>query len=120
MGFYVDLPAIENAIRVRSVQDGVSWSTGEVHWNGGGWVTVWVEGLSEEADPGNTTVYVSGVPHKPELVDSERAQINFRLRPLFHSGKHELRIVHRGAESHELTLVIIGDPPVIRGLEQLP
>jgi hypothetical protein len=78
-----------------------------------------VDGPSEEADPGNTTVYVSEIPHLPEAVHTGRGQINFRLRPIVQSGPHHLRVVHRGAESQARVFAVTGDSPAIRGLEPL-
>jgi hypothetical protein len=94
----------------------VSWRAGEVDWSTGGWATAWLEGLSEQADPGNTTVFVADLPHAPEAVQSDTGQVNFRLRPLLESGTHQIRVTHRGAESNVLALRIVGDAPGIRGL----
>jgi hypothetical protein len=118
--FYVDLPDLPSAhtIQVLSVQDGVNWQTGEVNWRNGGWATVWVSGLSDEADAGNTVVEVSGIPHWPEAVHVGRGQVNFRLRPFLRSGEHELQVLHRGVGSQPLGFSVTGPPPPIHGLEQ--
>jgi tRNA (mo5U34)-methyltransferase len=117
--FYIDLPPVNSLVELVSVQDGVAWTTGEVDWGHGGWAAAWARGLSPEADPGNTTVYVSGVPHLPNAIDSDRGQINFRLRPVIFPGKHDVRLIHRGAESASVPVTVGGTPPAIRGLEQL-
>jgi tRNA (mo5U34)-methyltransferase len=118
--FYVDLPDLpENAIQLLAVQDGVNWRAGEIDWQNGGWVTAWISGLSEEADAGNTTIEVSSIPHRPDALNVSQGQVNFRLRPLIGSGEHEVRVLHRGAVSPALRVNVTGNPPVIRGLEQL-
>jgi tRNA (mo5U34)-methyltransferase len=119
--FVVDLPDVpSDLIQLASVQDGVTWRMGEVDWRNDGWATAWVTGLSAEADPGNTVVEVSGIPHRPETADVQSGQVNFRLRPLIGAGEHELRVLHRGAASQPLRVTVSGSPPPIRGLEQLP
>src|SRR5262249_23667076 len=51
--FFLDLPAAERAPELQSIQDGVTWKGGEVDWSNGGWLTVWLNGLTAEADAGN-------------------------------------------------------------------
>jgi tRNA (mo5U34)-methyltransferase len=117
---YVDLPPIATAIAIIAVQDGCSWTPGKVSWSSGGWATVWVSGLSAEADPGNTTVEISGVPHFPDTVDPVTGQVNVRLRPVIDAGEHTVVAVHRGSRSEPLTIAVTGDPPpVAAAFEQL-
>jgi hypothetical protein len=115
--FYVDLPPGASEIRVRALQDGVSWREAQIDWNNGGWITLWVTGLTAEADAGNVVVEIGGVPHLPVAVTD--VQINVQLRPLIGPGEHRLRILHRGSESQPVSLVVTGSPPPIRGLERL-
>lgn len=119
--FYVDLPDLppEHSIELRSVQDGVSWQTGEVNWKHDGWAALWVSGLSKEADAGNTQIYVSGIPHWPEAIDVSRGQVNVKLRALIGHGEHEFRVLHRGVMSQPLRVSVKGSPPPIHGLERL-
>jgi len=111
--FFVDLPALAGEIQVRAIQDGVIL-TDEVEWNHGGWLTVWVEGLSEWADVGNVIVEVDGVPHRPQAVTMN--QINLRLRPLFTAGDHILTVTHRHQQSLPVTFQLQGTAPGIKGL----
>ena len=70
--FYVDLPPA-GPVKLLSAQDGVSWKPNEADWAHGAWLTVWVEGLTLEADVGNTIVHVGDVPHHPEtMIDCHR------------------------------------------------
>ena len=117
--FFVDLPPVSNAVELASVQDGITWTPGEVSWANGGWVTIWVDGLSPEADAANTMVEIAGVPHFPDAVDAPGGQVNVRLRPLLHAGDHTIVVVHRGARTPAKMVRVSGNPPAIRGLEHL-
>ena len=117
LDFYMDLPPVATNLTISSVQDGVTLQYDQVDWKEGGWITIWVTGLSAEADAGNTIVELAGVPHLPETVDAVRGQINVRLRPLMRAGEVELIVLHRGSKSLARTLRVRGDAPPIRGLE---
>ncbi|MEO5925950.1 MAG: DUF1698 domain-containing protein [Bryobacteraceae bacterium] len=117
--FYLDLAAIDTPIRVLSVQDGVTWSSEEVDWENGGWMTVWLEGLTAEADAGNVIVFVNGVPHTPQDVLAVSGQVNLQLRAVIVNGVHQMYAEHRGSRSAAVPLKIVGAAPTIRGLEQL-
>lgn len=117
--FYVDLPQSEVRPVITAIQDGITWMSGEVDWRNGGWMTVWVDGLTAEADAGNTVVFVADIPHAPEAVHVSTGQVNVKLRALSNPGLHDVAIVHRGARSEVVHVRIVGNPPAIRGLEGL-
>jgi len=117
--FYVDLPPLESELTLVSLQDGVTWDESSVGWEKGGFATLWVEGLSVEADAGNVTVEISGIPHAPIDVLVEASQVNIRLRPLIRGGVHEVRVTHRGKSTKNKELQVVGDGPGIMGLELL-
>lgn len=117
--FYVDLPPVSNPVELNAVQDAVTWQTGQVDWGQGGWLTLWVAGLSPQADPGNTVVEIAGLPHFPEAVMPDRGQINVRLRPSIQAGEQAVKVIHRGAAGAARTVRVIGQPPKLRGLEAL-
>jgi tRNA (mo5U34)-methyltransferase len=106
--FFLDLPPISNEIDLVSVQDGITWQEGEVDWARDGWMTLWVNGLSPEADAGNTVVEVAGVPHLPETVSVELGQVNVRLRPVIRAGTQSVRVLHRGAQSRPINVTVVG------------
>lgn len=103
---FVDLPPISNELRLVNLQDGISWRNGEVDVDTGGWVTLWLDGLSPEADPGNTTVDIDSIPHAPDMVDAVRGQVNVKLRPVVRPGSREVSVRHRGALSNFQDLVV--------------
>ncbi len=115
--FYVDLAPIATDLTISSIHDGVTLLHGQVDWKEGGWITIWVAGLSVEADAGNTIVELAGVPHLPDMVDPVRGQINVRLRPVIRAGEVELIVLHRGSKSNASMLTVTGVAPPIRGLE---
>jgi len=117
--FFVDLPPAANPVTVASVQDGIAWTTDRIDWANGGWVTIWAAGLSAEADPGNTTVLLSGIPHDLEHVIPATGQINLQLRPVIRPGAHSLAIRHRGVIGPAHAIAVLGMPPPIQGLESL-
>lgn len=111
--FYVDLEPLTGLLTIGSIQDAISLRLGEVDWAHGGWLTVWVRGLSELADIGNVTVHIDGVPHRPNAI--VESQVNVQLRPLFPAGEHLLTVKHRGLSSDEVGVTVLGDAPVIKG-----
>lgn len=117
--FFVDLPPIAGPLTIAATQDGLAWHKDEVDWAHGGWLTLWVAGLTAEADAANTTVEVDGIPHVPELVHPAGGQINVRLRPVIESGARTIRVLHRGAASSPHVITVKGERPPIKGLEAL-
>lgn len=117
--FYVDLPLLDHPIRLLAVQDGITWENNVADWGNGGWLTLWLDGLSMEGDPGNTTVHIDGVPHLPDAVCPAQGQVNVRLRPVVQAGSHDVTVFHRGAQSNTERLLVKGPPPPVRGLERL-
>jgi tRNA (mo5U34)-methyltransferase len=117
--FSVDLPPVDTIPTIIIAQDGIQWHSDEVDWGNGGWLSLWVNGLSAQADPGNTVVEINGVPHFPDDVHPDSGQINVRLRPVILPGFSEVRLCHRGQFSPARTIKVKGQPPTIRGLEAL-
>jgi hypothetical protein len=117
--FYLDLPPLAGSLEITGVQDGVSWRPSEADWGSGGWVTIWVSGLSPEADRSNTIVEIAGVPHIPAAVLPKGGQVNVRLRPVVETGDHRAIVRHRGMSSAPATIRVAGEPPPVRGLESL-
>ena len=106
--FHIDLPSIEGPLTLISVQDGTTWQVNEVDWDRGGWMTVWIDRLSPEADPGNTIVEIDGVPHSPEDVSPSTGQVNLKLRPVIESGERHVKVLHRGVTTNGLTFTVKG------------
>ena len=116
--FHVDLPAPAATPSIRAIQDGTDWQPNQINWSGNGWMTLWADDLSDAADAGNTVVLISGIPHKPVHVDAT-GQINLQLRPVVGPGLHDVVVLHRGVRTEAWPVRVVGNPPVIRGLETL-
>ena len=116
--FYVDLEPLTGLLAIAAVLDAISLTAGEVDWANGGWMTLWVDGLSELADVGNVTIKVDGVPHRPQAI-AVGGQINVQLRPLFDGTGHQVVVEHRGLRSAPRNFVLKGAAPVIKGFESL-
>ena len=110
---YVDLEPLTGHLTLDGLQDAITFDSA-VDWTHGGWLTLWVTGLSDLADVGNVTVEIDGIPHVPQAVTHD--QINLQLRPLFHSGPHSVLVEHRGLRSATREFVLQGSCPVIQGL----
>ena len=110
---YVDLPPLDHAIELVSVQDALTFAVGAVVGESGDrWLTVWVRGLSVEAGCGNTAVLVGGTPHDPAAVtwrpNEDAWQINVHLRPSVQAGEHSVQVAHRQARSGVLPVSVKG------------
>lgn len=117
--FWLDLPPSQSPLSVTNIQDGRSWDVGVVHWENGGWATVWIAGLTPESDAGCTTIWVDEIPHQPHAVVPQHGQVNFALRPLIGPGSHTLRVESREQSTAPMSFLVHGAPPAIRGLELL-
>lgn len=113
---YVDLEPLPGPLSIRGLQDAVSYQAGVVDWEQGGWLAVWVTGLSELADRANVVVYVDGVPHGPQAIDTGNGQINVALRPLFDAGEHSVTVEHLGRRSDPAHFTLQGECPPIKGI----
>jgi tRNA (mo5U34)-methyltransferase len=111
--FHIGLPESPAPLRLMSVQDGVGWKDGITDWASGAWLTVWIDGLTPEADPGNTVVEIGGIPHAPEDVFPAKGQINVRLRPIVAEGLHTVSVTHGGARSNQSTVRVTGQRPAL-------
>lgn len=117
--FHVDIEPLTGVLAIAAVLDAISLTAGEVDWANGGWMTLWVDRLSELADVGNVTIEVDGVPHRPHAITAD-GQINVQLRPLFDDvSGHQVVVEHRGLRSAPRNFVLKGIAPAIRGFESL-
>ncbi len=110
---YVDLEPATGTLSVEGIQDAITFVP-HVDWAQGGWVTLWVSGLTELADVGNIKVEIDGIPHRPHAVT--RDQLNLQLRPLFEAGIHRVVVEHRGLRSAAQDFTLRGECPAIKGI----
>ena len=114
--FYLDLtpldPGTGSSLVLGGIQDGVSWDMDVVKYSSGGWMTLWVEGLSPEADIDNTRVVIAGIPHHPSAISwNDRNncwQLNLKLRPVVGVGQQSVVVEHRVLTSNLRSLEVRG------------
>ncbi len=99
----VDMPADAEELRITGVCDGRTWRPGEVAVGDDAVVSLWVEGLPENADRGNVRVWlatrrldIAGIA--PET-GGEPRQINVKLPASFPKGRYDLKVKLGGAET---------------------
>lgn len=106
-------------LKVLTIQDNMSWESGVVSWDHGAWMTIWVDGLTPEADCGNVVVMISGVPHGPVHVDSATRQVNVQVRPVIEGDDCDVEVRHRGMRSTPVPVRMTGTRPHVNGLADL-
>jgi hypothetical protein len=95
----VDMPVKVDRLKIKSACDGQRW-TPEVR--AGGYVSCWVEGLPENADRANTTVWLDERKLRVEYVGN--GQINAEI-PKGVEGRVELSVECGGARSEKYQLM---------------
>jgi tRNA (mo5U34)-methyltransferase len=89
---------------VESICDGLTWSTDEVvrDDDGRGYLTLWLRGLSDNADRNNVRVYVNGRRMLADYVSDPRdgiRQVNVSLVESLGEGLFSLVVSHGGNET---------------------
>ena len=107
----VDIPAHTDRLDLRSIYDGISWDQGVAKRANGGFASMWLRGLPENADRANVRVYAGGMRHPVIFVSALNAegerQVNVKLREEIGDGQHRIHVVFGPAVSNELALRII-------------
>ena len=102
----VDIPARTGHLELRSVYDGINWDQGVVHRVNGGFASMWLRGLPDNADRANVRVYAGGMRHPVIFVSGLNAegerQVNLKLREDIGEGRHEIQVRFGPAESNAL------------------
>ena len=78
----VDLKPDTDSLRIASICDGTTWKPGEINLDLGDSLSMWIEGLPENADRNNVQVIVSGVKAPVAYVEppkTEGRQLNASL-----------------------------------------
>jgi len=94
----VDMPVEVRELKITSACDGQTW-TPEIR--AGGYVSCWVEGLPENADRANTTVWLDGKKARVEYVG--KGQINAEI-PSEVAGRVELCVECGNTRSNKISL----------------
>jgi len=107
----VDIPAHTDRLELCGIYDGISWDQGVVKKANGGFASMWLRGLPENADRANVRVYAGGMRHpvifvSPLNAEGER-QVNVKLREEIGDGQYPVQVLFGPAVSNELALRII-------------
>ena len=93
----VDVPFSTPSISVSSVEDGTTWVPNQLNLAKGGTLSIWVQGLPENADRNNTKAYLGA--HRLEIAYVEpgtsdaRRQLNLNVPDGLETGTFELRLM---------------------------
>lgn len=106
----VDIPASTDRLELRSIYDGISWDPGVVHGANGGFASMWMRGLPDNADRANIRVYAGGKRHPVIFVsalnpEGER-QVNVKLRDEIGEGEHQIHVAFGATLSNALAVRI--------------
>jgi len=100
----VDLPLPDSPIRLKSVCDGKTWVPGHLDLSQGRVISLWIEGLPENADVNNVRVLLDGRPLLVTYLEAEprdgARQVNAELQSPIQPGEASV-IVELGAQRTE-------------------
>jgi tRNA (mo5U34)-methyltransferase len=107
MRIAVDLPLEVGEVAIRSVADGRTWKENELNLGAGDSISVWVQGLPENADVYNVRAFLNNTAVATRYVgpaDSSGAtQVNLEVSEATPAGPAEIRVEilgHRSAPAH--------------------
>jgi tRNA (mo5U34)-methyltransferase len=102
----VDLSPQVSELHIKGVADGVTWQPDGTAV--GGFLSLWISGLPENADAENVRAYLDAVRLRlvylsPPLEDGYR-QLNLKLSPYVRPGTHGLTVSCGGVESNQVAV----------------
>jgi hypothetical protein len=98
------------ALRLAGVRDSLHWEANSVNVTESGYLSCWVEGLPENADPGNLRLWLGEARMAIEFVGEPvegRRQINARAPQDCPKGEVPLRIECGGVDSEPVRVRVI-------------
>lgn len=101
----VDVPVVTDRIAICAVADGLSFEPDIVRLESGGYLSVWVSGLPENADRNNVRVFLDSVRLVTEYVENrqcEALQVNARLPETIKRGTYSLKVCVEDVQSPSL------------------
>jgi tRNA (mo5U34)-methyltransferase len=107
----VDVPLLDLPIHLRSVTDGISWTSGQLDLKRGRAVSLWIEGLPGNADTNNLRVLLDGQPMLVTFVDAEEKdgarQVNAELRSEVKPGEFAVAVELGSQRTNQVALCIV-------------
>jgi tRNA (mo5U34)-methyltransferase len=99
----VDMPIHVKHIDIRAAADSLNWRKNAVSLDGGGYLTLWIEGVAENADRNNIRVYWDHtrlpVDHISIPDESRIVQVNVRVPSSVGTGPCRLEVRHGDARA---------------------
>lgn len=99
------MPVVADRIAICAAADGLSFEPNVVRLESGGYISVWVSGLPENADRNNVGVFLDSARLVTEYVENrqcEALQVNARLPETIKRGTYSLKVRLEGVESASL------------------
>jgi tRNA (mo5U34)-methyltransferase len=107
----VDVPLPDTPIRLRRFCDGSSWNAGQLDLQLGRVISLWIEGLPENADRNNVRVLLAGNPLLVTYLDAEAKdgarQVNAELQSPWKPGEFSLVVELGDRRTAEVSLRIL-------------
>ena len=108
----VDVPAKTEKLTIADIRDGITWNAGEVDLGTGNLLSLWIDGLPENADRNNVRVYANQMRQAVEYLSAPEQnglrQANFRLSDRIAPGAYNVVVRLGEAESPPVSLVVKG------------
>ena len=112
MRIAVDLPLEPGPICIAGVRDGLTWVSNQISLTPGAVLSVWIEGLPENADRNNVRMYLGEARLELKYVapakSQEARQINATVPPETQSGTADLTVIVGEQRSAPVQLEIQG------------
>jgi tRNA (mo5U34)-methyltransferase len=107
----VDVPLPDSPIHLKSVCDGTSWTAGQLDLKQGRVVSLWIEGLPENADTNNLRVLLNGWSMLVTYLQAEEEdgarQVNAELQREVEQGEFAVSVELGGQRTNHVALSII-------------
>jgi tRNA (mo5U34)-methyltransferase len=101
----VDVPLAPGRVVVTAVSDGTTWRPGEFDPNVGDVVSLWVDGLPENADVHNVRVFLDSTPLT--TVHVKDTQVNAQMPRSLPAGPAEVRLETGGVSAAPVPLTVL-------------
>jgi tRNA (mo5U34)-methyltransferase len=107
----VDVPLAESPIRITGVCDGKTWTPNQIDKQRSDALSLWIEGLPENADRNNLRVFLEGhrlVVTHVEAPRPEPRQVNVQIPADFPSGASSIEVAIGNQRTQAVELQILG------------
>jgi hypothetical protein len=114
----VDMPAESTALNVTGIADGATWHPDELDFAKGATIAMWIEGLPDNCDRNNLSVFLNGRHGVVEYIDplpgKASRQVNVRVPYGLDMGPTDLTVAIGNVTSSSHPINLRGHPPLHR------